>query len=194
MESFEPFEQFESEAGAYEKEVERIREVLEKYLGRGKAKEVATSIHTMALDIDESIHELKRDPSVLKRYSYDGQFFEDKEGGRFYKTLDGIHFLKLAPTAGNIRAFVGPEGKLRLDQLLGWLKAYVWVAETRLEGWRKFGNLSLTDREDIKQIIEKHKSGHGKHPRQLEEAGPAPLSEEEIRFFEQYEKQIKSEK
>lgn len=177
----EKFESFEQRVNLYEKEIERIRSILKKYLPEKEAVETAAEIYEMILDIDEGIDELLKDPEVLKKYTYDGNLFIPKDKPNFFhKAANGLKILKSIDE--NILDSFGHDKISASKTLFHWLNEYVERARFLIERWHQSKTLTTLDAEEIKRALEKQK-----------ENDSAPLSDEQRNFFELYEKQMKDE-
>ena len=183
MENLESFEQKVSEYG---KEIERIQKILENYFPQNEAKQVTKEIYDIILDVDENLNELLKDSEVLKQYTYDGNLFVSKDKpNSFYKGANGLTLLK-SLSEDTLRSFnsgVNKAGYSRspfiLGALFGWLDSYADRTKFLLERWQSSKTFSTFSTEEIKEIIKRQR-----------EIDPPPLSDEERRIFDQYEKQM----
>lgn len=171
----------------YEMEAERVQKTLGNFLDRESARKVAGRIYDMALDIDESIDTLLADPEVIKKYKYDGEFFEPKIGIGFFKALNGFGFLKKAASNQNIEVFFRHHrGPIKtIGHMLWWLRSNVWLAKARLRNWKKRGDMGLISREELDRRLEDLKSDD-----KQSEGGAPPLSTGEQEFFRLYEEEM----
>ena len=78
----------------HQQEVERIQSKLEEFLSAQEARETAMQVCDLALDVDEEIDRILKDPLVGRLYEYDGQFFTPRGTGLFHTAFDGLHILK----------------------------------------------------------------------------------------------------
>ena len=62
---------------------ERIQNKLKEFLSAQEARETAARVHNLALDIDDEIGKILKDPLVRRLYEYDGQFFTPEAPGSF---------------------------------------------------------------------------------------------------------------
>src|ERR1700694_1008456 len=61
--------------GLHQKHRERIQNKLEEFLLAPEARDTATQVYDLALDVDEEIARILKDPLVGRLYEYDGRFF-----------------------------------------------------------------------------------------------------------------------
>lgn len=173
----------------YERETNRIQKTLEGLLDKEAARELTAKIYEIALDIDEAIGGLLEDPGVLKKYNYDGDFFEPKNGGEFYKACNGLNFLRKAVSDENLRCFfksASDQGGA-IGETLRWLREYLWIARARLLNWREGGSVGLISKEILEQLVKEYEA---QQEEQWKEKEPLSSFPEESSFFETYEREM----
>lgn len=185
MSSERGFEKIEE----YEKEINRIRKTLGELLDKKAAKELTAEIYEIALDIDQAIDRLLEDPRVLKKYNYDGEFFEPKDGGSSYKTYDGPHFLREAASDDNLKHFFKHESDKdrAIGETLKWLREYFWIAKARLLNWREEESVGFTSKEILKELAKEYEA---QQEEQRREEGSSPPSSGQSSFFGTYEEEM----
>ena len=166
---------------------ERIQNNLEEFLPAAKAREAATQVYDLALEVDEEISRILKDPLVGKLYEYDGQFFTPRGTRLFHTAFDGLHILKSLKDPILEMLFRGREKDVAIRWLMEELGKHVWVAKVRRMNWEESGTLSLVPKgllgEIIKNIRERTRPT---------EADLPPLSPEEQAFFQFFEEQMRS--
>jgi hypothetical protein len=80
--------------GLHQKHRERIQSKLEEFLPAHEARDTATQVYDLALDVDEEIGRILKDPWVGRLYEYDGRFFTPRGTQLFHAAFDGLHILK----------------------------------------------------------------------------------------------------
>jgi hypothetical protein len=80
--------------GPHQKHRERIHSELKEFLSAQEARETATHVYKLALEIDEEIGRILKDPLVRRLYEYDGQFFTPRGTRGFHTAFDGSNLLK----------------------------------------------------------------------------------------------------
>jgi hypothetical protein len=163
---------------------ERIQKKLREFLSAQEARETATHVYNLALDIDQEIGRILKDPLVRRLYEYDGRFFTPR-GTRFFHTaFDGLHLLKWLRDSVLETFFQGREKHSAVRWLLEELGKHDWVAKVRRLNWEESHTLGVLPRDVIEAIIK------GAWERAREGAGPPRMSLEEQAFFQSYEEQM----
>lgn len=161
---------------------ERIQSELKEFLSAHEARETATNVYNLALDIDEEIGRILKDPLVRRLYEYDGQFFTPRGTRLFHTAFDGVHLLKWLSDSILATFFCGREKRLAIRWLLDELARHAWVAKRRRMNWEES---HLMPKEALEAIIKSDSE------RRTEgEADPRPLSLEERAFFQSFEEQM----
>jgi hypothetical protein len=168
----------------HQQEVERIQSKLEEFLSAPEAEETAMQVCDLALDVDEEIHRILKDPLVGRLYEYDGQFFTRRGTGRFHTAFDGLHILKSLGNSMIDTFFRRNKTRVAIRWLLDELHKHIWVAKRRRMNWEECRTLGLLTNEVIQEIIDLHELG-----RPTEET-PPPLSAEEQAFFKFFEDEV----
>jgi hypothetical protein len=170
--------------GSHQEHRESIQNKLREFLSIQDARETATRIHNLALEIDQDIGRILKDPLVGRLYEYDGQFFTPR-GTRFFHTaFDGLHLLQWLSDS-SLEAFFRGRGKHGAIQwMLEELGKHAWVARVRRMNWEEFQTLGLVQQEVLDAII------NGAEERRRE-TSPPRLSSEEQAFFQSFEEQMK---
>jgi hypothetical protein len=171
--------------GAHQAHRERIQSELKEFLSAREARETATSVYNLALDIDQEIGKILKDPLVRRLYEYDGQFFTPRGTQLFHTAFDGVHLLKWLSDSILATFFCGREKRFAIRWLLDELGRHAWVAKRRRMNWEESHTLDLIPKEALEAII---KSASGR--RTEVEADPPPLSLEEQAFFQSFEEQM----
>lgn len=170
----------------HQKHRERIQNELEEFLPAHEARDTATQVHDLALDVDEEIGRILKDPWVGRLYEYDGQFFTPRGTRLFHTAFDGLHILKSLKDSMLGTFFRGREKHFAIRWLMEELGKHAWVAKIRRMNWEEFGTLSLVPQEVLDEITEDI------HERRREAGGdPPPLSSEEQAFFQSYEEEMR---
>ena len=76
---------FNEALDSHQEHRERIQNKLKEFLSAQEARETAARAHRLALDIDEEIGRILKDPLVGRLYEYDGQLFTAR-GIRLFHT------------------------------------------------------------------------------------------------------------
>jgi hypothetical protein len=171
--------------GVHQAHRERIQNQLKKFLSAREARETATHVYNLALDIDQEIGKILKDPLVRRLYEYDGQFFTPRGTRLFQAACDGVHVLKGLNDSRLATFFSGREKRAAIRWLLDELGRHAWVAKRRRINWEESHTLDLIPKEALEAII---KSASGR--RTEVEADPPPLSLEEQAFFQSFEEQM----
>jgi len=172
-------------SGAHQAHRERIQSELQEFLPAHEARETATNVYNLALDIDQEIGRILKDPLVRRLYDYDGQFFTPRGTRGFHTTFDGVHLLKWLSDSILATFFYGREKRFAIRWLLDELGRHAWVAKRRRMNWEESRTLDLMPKEALEAII---RSASGR--RTEVEADPPPLSLEEQAFFQSFEEQM----
>jgi hypothetical protein len=150
-------------------EVQDIQSKLAEFLPTPEARELTMRIYQLALDVDNEINTLLRDPPVQKLYQFDGQFFTPRGRSGFQTAFDGLHISRsLADFIGIF--FRGRTSRSAIRWLLDELNKHRWAAQRRRMNWEEFGTLDVLPKERIEAIIGSHEAGPDT---------PLPLSAEE---------------
>jgi hypothetical protein len=171
--------------GAHQAHRERIQSELKEFLSAHEARETATNVYNLALDIDEEIGRILKDPLVGRLYEYDGQFFTPRGTRLFYAAFDGVHLLKSLGDSRLATFFSGREKRYAIRWLLDELGRHAWVAKRRRMNWEELHTLDLMPKEALEAIIKSASACRAEV-----EADPAPLSLEEQAFFQSFEEQM----
>ena len=173
------------EASRASEEVTRIQSKLEQFLPVQDSHEIAMQVFAIALDVDEEIGRILKDPLVWKLYDYDGRFFTPRGTHQFHVAFDGIHILTGLEDS-MVEAFfrrTHPDHAIRW--LLQELDRHVWVAKRRRLNWEESRTLGLLTDDVLRAIIE----DFDRRRRQAEEDS-LPMSPEEQEFFKSFEEEM----
>jgi hypothetical protein len=162
-------------------EVERIQSKLAEFLPAQEARAIASQVYDLALDVDEEIDRILKDPLVDRLYEYDGQFFTPRNTGLFHTAFDGLHILKWLGNSMLDTFFRGKKKRFAIEWLLDELHNHSWVAKRRRMNWEESRTLGLLTKEAIQELIDIHED------RRQAEENPPPLSFEEQAFFKYFE-------
>jgi hypothetical protein len=171
--------------GLHQRHRERIQNKLEEFLPAAEARETATQVYDLALDVDEEIGRILKDPLVGRLYEYDGRFFIPRGTRLFHTAFDGLHLLKSLPDSMLETFFCGREKRVAIRWLMEELGKHAWVAKLRRMNWEESGTLSMVPKGVLDKIIK----DIGERRRQAGEDAP-PLSLEEQAFFQSYEEEM----
>jgi hypothetical protein len=166
---------------------ERIQDKLEEFLPAAEARETATQVYDLALDVDDEIDRILKDPLVGRLYEYDGRFFTPRGTRLFHTAFDGLHLLKSLKDSMLETFFCGRENRVAIRWLMEELGKHAWVAKIRRMNWEESGTLGIVPKGVLDEIIE---DIGGR--RRRTEADPPPLSPEEQAFFRSFEEQMGS--
>jgi hypothetical protein len=163
---------------------ENIQNELGKFLSAQEARTTAANIYDVALDMDEEIGRILKDPLVRRLYDYDGQFFTARGTRLFHTAFDGLHLLKWLKDSKLETFFRGKEKHRAIQWLLDELTRHAWVARIRRMNWEEFRTLGMLPPAVLDAILQ--------NPRHMPgaEVGPPRLSPEEQAFFQSFEKQM----
>jgi hypothetical protein len=171
--------------GAHREHRERIQSELKEFLPAHEARKTATHVYNLALDVDEEIGRILKDPLARRLYDYDGQFFTPRGTRHFHTAFDGLHLLKWLSDSILATFFRGREKHFAIRWLLDELDKHAWVAKRRRMNWEESHTLDLVPKEVLEAIIKRT------WERRTEvEADPPPLSLEEQAFFQSFEEQM----
>jgi hypothetical protein len=171
--------------GPHQKHRERIHKELKEFLSVQEAGETATHVYNLALDIDEEIGRILKDPLVRRLYEYDGQFFTPRGTRLFHTAFDGLHLLESLNDSILQTFFRGREKHFAIRWLLEELGKHAWVTKRRRMNWEESHTLGLVPKEVHEAIIKR-----ASERRREAEADPPRLSLEEQAFFQSFEKQM----
>ena len=167
----------------HQQEVQRIQSKLEEFLSAQEARETAMQVCDLALDVDEEIDRILKDPLVGRLYEYDGQFFTTRGTGLFHAAFDGLHILKSLRNSMIETFFRGRKKRFAIRWLLEELDKHSWVAKRRRMNWEESRTVNLLTKEVIQEIIDIHE-------RRQTGVNPPPLSPEEQVFFKSFEDEM----
>jgi len=172
--------------GLRQKHRERIQNKMEEFLPAHEARDTATQVYDLALDVDEEIGRILKDPLVGRLYEYDGQFFTPRGTRLFHAAFDGLYILKSLRDSMLETFFRGREKHFAIRWLMEELGTHAWVAKIRRMNWEESHTLSLVPQEVLDEIIKDIRERR----RQAGE-NPPPLSPEEQAFFQSYEEEMR---
>jgi len=172
--------------GLHQRHRERIQNKLEEFLPAAEARETATQVYDLALDVDEEIGRILKDPWVGKLYEYDGRFFIPRGTRLFHTAFDGLHLLKSLQDSMLETFFRGRKKRVAIRWLMEELGKHAWVAKIRRMNWEESGTLGIVPKGVLDEII---RDIGGR--RRRTEADPPPLSPEEQAFFQSFEEQMR---
>jgi len=170
----------------HQEQRERIQNELEEFLPAHEARDTATQVYDLALDVDEEIGRILKDPLVGRLYEYDGRFFTPRGTQLFHTAFDGLHILKSLRDSILGTFFRGREKHFAIRWLMEELGKHAWVAKIRRMNWEESHTLSLVPQEVLDEIIKDIRERR----RQAGE-DPPPLSPEEQAFFQSYEEEMR---
>jgi hypothetical protein len=179
---------FSEALGSLQQHSERIENKLKAFLSAQEARETAVRVHNLALDIDEEIGRILKDPLVGRLYEYDGQFFTARSIRLFHTAFDGLHLLQSLSDSSLEAFFRGREKHGAIQRMLEELSKHVWVARVRRMNWEEFQTLGLVPQEVLDAIIQDTRE----HRREAETDSPR-LSPEEQVFFQSFEAQMEKQ-
>ena len=171
--------------GPHQKHRERIHSELKEFLSAQEARETATHVYNLALEIDEEIGRILKDPLVRRLYEYDGQFFTPQGTRGFHSAFDGSNLLKWLSDSILATFFRGREKHIAIRWLLDELGKHAWVAKRRRMNWEESHTLGLVPKEVLEAIFKRASERRGEA-----EADPPRLSLEEQAFFQSFEEQM----
>jgi hypothetical protein len=171
--------------GPHERHRERIHHELREFLSEKEAREIATQVYNLVLEIDEDIGRILKDPLARRLYEYDGTFFTPRGTWGFHVAFDGLHLLRSLSDSKLGAFFRGREKHFAIRWLLKELGTHAWVAKRLRMNWEESHTLGLVPKEVLEAIIK-----DALERRRQAEAGPPELSLEERAFFQSYEAQM----
>ena len=179
-----------------EKESERIRKILEKYIPTVETKRLAKQFFDWAVELDEKVNEIKNTATIKEKYDYDGSFFVPKDKNRtgFSKCYDGLNFLKTFEDL-NLKSFFTNKEQFKesISDLVEWVeKNFVGLTIWRMDNLKEYGDINLVPKEVLKEKLEE--LGGGKYSQKIKskKEGLVPRKIPD-HFFEEYERQMKKE-
>lgn len=180
------FKQYKEMAIVKKQDQESIRNKIQK-----EAKKICTDLLDIALDIDGNINALLKDPGVLKKYDYDGNFFTPRGSSGFHRVIDGVN--SLTGLNDNLRSYFLSRDKKQV--IAGIIESALKLrkeAEAALSNWKEYGVVSAISPGLIREVLEFHQSRVKNEVSggALDETKPLELSEEEKNFLNEYEKQL----
>jgi len=179
---------FSEASGSLQQHRERIQNKLTTFLSVPEARETAARVHNVALDIDEEIGRILKDPLVGKLYEYDGQFFTARGIRLFHTAFDGLHLLQSLSDSSLEGFFRGREKNGAIRRMLEELGKHAWVAKARRMNWEEFRTLGLVPQEVLDEIMKSIRERAEKA-----ETDPPRLSPEEQVFFHSFEEQLEKQ-
>src|ERR1700674_2302757 len=117
--------------GLHQKHLERIRNNLEEFLPTDEARGTAEQVYDLALDVDEAIVRILKDPLVGRLYKYDGRFFIRRGSQLFYTAFDGLHILKSLKDSILQTFFYRRQKHFAIRWQMEELDKHTWVAKRR---------------------------------------------------------------
>jgi hypothetical protein len=169
----------------HQKQKQRIEEELSEFLSPHEARDTATRVCNLAIEIDEDIDRILKDPLVRRLYDYDGKIFTPRGTWGFHVAFDGLHLLRSLSDSKIGAFFRGREKHFAIRWLLKELGTHAWVAKRLRMNWEESHTLGLVPKEVLEAIIK-----DASERRRKAEAGPPELSLEERMFFQSYEAQM----
>jgi hypothetical protein len=169
--------------GPHRENMEGILHKLRAFLSEKEAQTAALQIYAVALDIDEEIGRILKDPRVGKLYDYDGQFFTARFERLFHTAFNGHHLLKWLRESSLEPYFRGKEKGRAIQGLLEDLRKHVGVARVRRMNWEDTQTLGMLPKDVLDAILKESQE-------RMREANPPALSPEEQDFFQSFEAQM----
>ena len=170
-----------------EEQRERIQDELRPFLSAQEARETATQVYKLALDIDVEIGRILQDPLARRLYDYDGRFFTPRGARGFHTAFSGLHLLESLNDSILQTYFRGREKLFAIRWLMEELGKHAWVAKRRRMNWEHSHTLDLVPKNVLEAIIKRT----WERRKELE-TSPPPLSAEEQAFFQPFEEQMES--
>ena len=171
--------------GPHQKHRQRIEKELSEFLSAHEARDTATRVYNLAIEIDEDIDRILKDPLVRRLYEYDGKFFTPRGTRGLQVAFDGLHLLRSLSDSKIGAFFRGKEKHFAIRWLLKELGTHAWVAQRLRMNWEESHTLGLVPKEVLEAIIK-----DALERRREAAAGPPELSLEERAFFQSYEAQM----
>lgn len=134
---------FSEALGSHREHREDIQNKLKEFLSAQEARETAARVHNLALEIDEEIGRVLKDPLVRRLYEYDGQFFTARGIRLFHTAFDGLHLLQWLNDSNLETFFRGKEKHGAIARMMEELSKHAWVATVRRMNWEEFRSLGL---------------------------------------------------
>jgi hypothetical protein len=175
--------------GPHQEQKQRIEKELSEFLSPYEARDTAMRVCNLAIEIDEDIDRILKDPLVRRLYEYDGKFFTPRGTRGFHVAFDGLHLLRSLSDSKIGAFFRGREKHFAIRWLLKELGTHAWVAKRLRMNWEESHTLGLVPKEVLEAIIEDALE----RGRQTE-AGPPELPLEEQAFFQSYEAQMERQR
>lgn len=166
------------------------QEVIRKKVQK-EAQKICAELLDIAFDIDENINALLKNPRVLKKYDYDGNFFTPKGGFGFHRVIDGVN--SLTSLDNNIRSYFWSRNKIQaIAEIIESATKLREEAEAALSNWKEYGVVSAINPGLVREILEFHQSRiENKISNMVPvETEPPELKEEERIFLREYEEQM----
>jgi hypothetical protein len=171
--------------GPHRENMESIQHKLRTFLSEKEAQAVAILIYRVAVDIDEEIERVLKDPRVRKLYDYDGQFFTARFERLFHTAFNGHHLLKWLRESSLEPYFRGKDKGRAIEGLLEELRKHVGVARVRRMNWEDTQTLGMLPKDVLDAILKESQE-------RMREANPPALSPEQQDFFQSFEEQMEN--
>jgi hypothetical protein len=171
--------------GPRQEQKRRIETELSEFLSAHEARDIATRVYNLAIEIDEDIDRILKDPLAGRLYEYDGKFFTPRGTFGFHVAFDGLHLLSSLSDSKIGAFFRGREKQFAIRWLLKELGTHAWVAKRLRMNWEESHTLGLVPKEVLEAIFK-----DALERRREAAAGPPELSLEERAFFQSYEAQM----
>ena len=171
--------------GPHRENMECIQQKLRTFLSAEEAQTVAILIYRVAVDVDEELGRILKDPRVRKLYDYDGQFFTARFERLFHTALNGHHLLKWLRESSLEPYFRGKDKGRAIQGLLEDLRKHVGVARVRRMNWEDSGTLGMLPKDVLDAILKESQE-------RMREANPPALSPEQQDFFQSFEAQMEN--
>ena len=154
-------------------ELERIHAQFARFLTSEEATNLARWVDGLAMAVDEEIGPVLQDPSIARRYEYDGQFFSHRTKHLFHTAFDGLHVLRWLSDSFIELFFARQSAEFGELRVIEESEKHLWIARTRRTNWEECGTLGIVADEVIGEAFR----SRAPHP------VPA-LSAEEVIFFQ----------
>jgi hypothetical protein len=172
--------------GPYQEHIDNIHNKLKEFLPLPEALTVATQVQEAALEIDEEIGRILKDPKVRKLYDYDGQFFTARFERLFHTAFDGDHILKWLRETTVASFFRGKEKQGAIEYMLEEVRKHAAVAKIRRMNWEDTQTLGMLPKDVLDALL---KESHER----MKACEVVAMSSEEQVFFQSFEEQLKNE-
>ena len=139
--------------GPHQEQKQRVEKELSEFLSAHEARETATRVYNLAIEVDEDIGRILKDPLVRRLYEYDGKFFTPRVTRGFRAAFDGLHLLRSLSDSKIGAFFRGREKHFAIRWLLEELDTHAWVAKRRRMNWEESHTLGLVPKEVLEAII-----------------------------------------